>query len=167
MKQTSPAEGLNKLFPLGCFYILSVDKKGKPSGMIASWVMQTSFNPPLIAVSVGKVRNTYKLISQSKEFVVAMPNKHLEKEINVFGSKSGKDIDKFKETGIKTSKAKFLKTPLLSEATFNHECKLIKKIDTGDHSIFVGEVVCSWINEGKKVLMSMGLINGKRSFKEF
>jgi flavin reductase (DIM6/NTAB) family NADH-FMN oxidoreductase RutF len=167
MKEISPKEALNHFFPLCCVFVISADKQGKPSGMIASWVMQTSFEPPLITVSVGKTRFTYGLIKQSREFVVAVPNKKLEEAVRVFGTKSGRDIDKFKATGLKTQKGRLVKLPLIVEATLNYECKLWKEVDSGDHGIFIGEVVASWINEGEKVLMNMGKAEGKRVFEEF
>lgn len=167
MKEISPQEALGHFLPLPCVFVISVDKKGKPSGMIASWVIQTSFVPPLIAVSVGKTRHTNNLIEESKEFVIAIPNKDLEEAVKFFGSKSGRNIDKFEETNLKTEKSKYVKPPLIAEATLNYECKLLEKVDTGDHSIFIGEVVASWINKGKKVLLNMGRVGGERVFGEF
>jgi len=167
MKEISPQEALDRLFPLSCVFITSINKHGKPNGMVASWVMQTSFNPPYIAISVGKKRLTYQFIKESKEFVVAVPNKKLERAIMFFGTKSGRDLDKFTEAQVKTKKGKFVKSPLLTEATINYECKLWKEVDSGDHVIFIGKVVASYINEEKKVLMSMGKVDGKRIFEEF
>ena len=167
MQEIAPKDALNRLSPLPCCFIISVSKNGKPSGMIASWVMQTSFEPPLLTVSVGKSRHTFNLIKSSKEFVVAAPNKKMEKALMIFGSKSGRDTDKFKEAKLKTAKAKLIKSPILIDATLNYECKLVKSLETGDHVIFVGKVVAAHINAGKKVLMSMGRVNGKRVFQEF
>ena len=167
MKEINPQKALVRFLPLCCVFVVSTDKEGKPSGMLASWFMQTSFNPPLIAVSVGKTRHTYNLIKQSGEFVIAVPGKELEEAAMTFGTKSGRDMDKFKETGLKTGKAKFIESPLLIEATINYECKLLQEFDTGDHTIFIAEVVASWINEDQKVLLNMGVQDGKRTFEEF
>lgn len=167
MKMISSEEALDRFYPLSCVYVISTNKQGEPSGMVASWFIQTSFDPPLVAVSIGKSRLTYNLVKESKEFVIAVPNEKLKEVIRVFGRKSGRDVNKFKETNLKTKKAKFVKSPLLEDATFNYECELLKIVDTGDHSIFIGKVVASWINEKKKVLMNMGKVNGKRIFKEF
>jgi flavin reductase (DIM6/NTAB) family NADH-FMN oxidoreductase RutF len=132
MKIISPEEGLKCFLPLSCVFVISVDGQGKPSGMIASWVMQASFEPPLVAVSVGKTRHTYNLIKQSEEFVIAVPNKNLEEAVRFFGTRSGRDVDKFGETKLKTRKGKLAKSPLLVEATINFECKLWQEVDSGD-----------------------------------
>jgi len=167
MQKFAIERALDRFLPLSCVYVLSANKQGEPSGMIASWVIQTSFDPPLIAVSIGKTRFTYNLIKESKEFVIAVPNETLKDAIRIFGLKSGKTINKFKETKLKTKKASFVESPLLADATINYECKLLQIVDTGDHSIFIGAVVAAWINENKKVLLNMGKVNGKRIFKEF
>lgn len=156
MQNVSPSDALNSLYPLPCAFVLSIDQDKNPSGMIASWIMQTSFQPPLIAVSVGKSRYTFDLISQSGEFVISVPDKNLEKEVLVFGTKSGRDVSKFEVTNLKTMKSRHLATPLLKEASYNFECIVVKDIETGDHNVFVGEVLAAWRNKNKKVLMNMG-----------
>jgi flavin reductase (DIM6/NTAB) family NADH-FMN oxidoreductase RutF len=167
MKQIPIEEAFDKFKPERCVFVISIDKKNKPNGMVAGWEMKCSKNPPLFAVSLSKKRNTHQLIEQSKEFVIAVPNKKLEKELLLFGFKSGKDIDKFEVSKIKIMKSKFIKSPLLKDATINLECKLVKKVDVGDHIIFVGEVLASYFNQNKKILFNMGKKDKERIFKEF
>ncbi|RLE42730.1 hypothetical protein DRJ48_02865, partial [Candidatus Woesearchaeota archaeon] len=52
-------------------------------------------------------------------------------------------------------------------ATINFECKLFKEVDSGDHIIFIGKIVASYINKDKKVLLNMKKVDGKRIFEEF
>jgi flavin reductase (DIM6/NTAB) family NADH-FMN oxidoreductase RutF len=121
----------------------------------------------MLAVALSKEGYTHKLIQEVKEFVIAVPNKKLQKYINVFGTKHGNKINKFGITKIPTTKAKFIKVPLLKEATVNFECKLEKKIEAGDHFIFIGRILAAYINEKEGVLLNMGKRKGKRIFKEF
>jgi len=167
VKEIPISTAFSKFKPENVVFVISVDKNNKPSGMVAGWNMKCSFDPPLFAVSLQKVGHTHKLIRESKEFVIAVPNKELEKELLFFGTTSGKEVDKFKETGIKTEKAKYIKSPLIKDATINFECKLEREVDSGDHIIFIGRALASYINEGKKVLLNVGTSEGKRVFKEF
>ncbi len=154
--------------PERCVFVISIDENGKPNGMVAGWHTWVSEEPTLIAVSLGKEKNTLKLIKKSKEFVIAVPNKEMEKEVEFFGSTNGEKIDKFKETGIETTRAKIVKSPLLTNATFNYECKLEKEIEVGDCILLIGRVVAAYENKGKKVLLNMGKTKqGKRVFEEF
>jgi len=166
MKEVSIQESFAKFKPESCVFVISVNKERKPNGMIAGWNMRCSSNPPLFAVSLKKEGNTHKLIRESKEFVIAVPNKELEKDVLLFGSKSGKDIDKFKETGIETEKAQSINSPLIKKATINYECKLEKEVDSGDHIIFIGRIIHAYINKDKKILFNMRKEKTNRIFEE-
>ena len=133
-----------------------------------SWIRYKSDEVELLISKLSKEGYTHKLIHQSKEFVIAVPNKKLQKAVEFFGSTSGNKVDKFKETKIKTLKSRYLKSPLIKDATINLECKLKKEIDLGDHTMFIGEIIAAYTNPKKKrILLNMGKIKGKRVFKEF
>ncbi len=166
MEEVTSKEAFNKYRPNNVVFVISVDEDGKPSGMIASMTTKCSNTPPMMAVAISNEGHTHKLIRESKEFVIAVPNKGLEKEIEFFGSTSGKEVDKFKETKLATVPAQCIKTPLIRDATVNFECKLVGEMPVGDHILFVGEVLASYINN-KKVLLNFGKVNGKRKFEEF
>ncbi len=167
MQECSIEKAFSSFKPESCIFVISVDAAGKPSGMIAGWNMKCSFDPPLLAISLQKKGYTHELINNSKEFVIAVPNKGLEEEINFFGTTHGDEVDKFSATGIKMSQSKYIEPPLLTDATINFECKLEKKVVVGDHILYIGRVVATYINEGKKVLMNMGQGNDERIFEEF
>ena len=152
MKQTDPTQAIRAYKPDRCVFVISVDSDGKPNGMIAGWNMKCSYDPPLFAVALSGKGNTQKLIRESGEFVIAVPNKSLEEEVKFFGSVSGSKIDKFQESGIATLEAQKVKSPLLKDATINYECKLHQEVEAGDHIIFIGEVVAAHHAEGKKAL---------------
>jgi flavin reductase (DIM6/NTAB) family NADH-FMN oxidoreductase RutF len=74
-----------------------------------------------------------------------------------FGSKSGREIDKFAEFECETEPAVEIDSLLLADAVANFECKLESQVSTGDHIIFIGRVVCSHVNsEPKKRLYTVG-----------
>ena len=167
MEKTTIKESFDKYKPENCVFVISIDNNGKPSGMIAGWNMKCSMEPPLFAVSLSKKGYTHKLIQQSKEFVIAVPNKELEESLLLFGSKHGNEFDKFAESKIETAKAEFIKSPLIKNATINFECELFKEVDSGDHIIFIGKIVASYLDKDKKVLLNMKKADGKRVFEEF
>jgi flavin reductase (DIM6/NTAB) family NADH-FMN oxidoreductase RutF len=167
MQEISIEKAFEKFKPESCVFVISVDENRKPSGMIAGWNMKCSSEPPMFAISLWKKGYTHKLIQKSKEFVIAVPNKGLQKELEFFGTTHGDKTDKFKETKIKTVKAKFLESPLIKNATFNFECKLEKEVNSGDHIIFIGRILASYMNKNKKVLLNMKKAKGKRIFEEF
>lgn len=160
-------DALNNFRPKSCVFVVSVDEAGKPSGMTAAWHTQCSADPALFMVSLSKGGNTHKLIQESKEFVVAVPNKELEDAVFLFGSTHGNDVDKFSASGLETEKAEFIKSPLIKKATLNFECELFKEVDCGDHFIFIGKILAAYHNEGKKILFNTKRVGDRRVFEEF
>jgi len=115
----------------------------------------------MVAISVGKARYSHKLISEGGEFVFAVPGEDLWGEVLFCGTRSGRNVDKFKETGLTPRPASKIKPPLIEECLVNLECKLVGQLDTGDHTIFVGKIVETWISEQKKRnLLSIGYESG-------
>jgi len=166
MNEANINEAFEMLKPESCVFVISIDENGRPSGMINAWHMKCSREPALFAISIFKTGYTQSLIRQSKEFVVAVANKELEKEVLFFGTTHGNEVDKFKETGIETTPAKFIKSPLITKATINFECALENEIDAGDHIVFIGKILNSYINPEKKVLLNLRKVDNNRVFKE-
>lgn len=99
-----------------------------------------SFSPPLIMISVGKTRYSNNIIRDSGEFVVNIPTPELEKKVRFCGSTSGRDTDKFSESGLTKEKAEKVKAPLIKECPVNIECTVVNEVEAGDHTLFIGEV---------------------------
>jgi len=73
MKEVSFEEAWKRKYPEQVSWAVSVDSEGKADIISLGWCMPTSFEPPMIAISVGKTRYSHQLISESQEFVVAFP----------------------------------------------------------------------------------------------
>ena len=99
----------------------------------------------MLAVSVHPQRHTHKLLRESGEFVICFPAVGQGPAVWYCGTHSGRDVDKIAETDLELLPAEVLKTPLLKGAVANFECRLVKWMDTGDHTLFVGEVVAAHV----------------------
>jgi len=117
---------------------------------------------PVFTALVRYSRYTYELLEKSGEFAVCIPAKDsLKQELAICGSKSGRDLDKFKACGFTTVKGQVISAPLIKECPLHLECKVIYKkgmdenfldpkvkeasYPKGDlHVIYYGEIVsCS------------------------
>lgn len=150
MKKVSVEEAWKRKYPEPVVLAVSVDAEGKANIIALGWCMPTSFEPPMMAISVGKTRYSHKLISECREFVVAFPSEEMAKEVLYCGTHSGRDVDKFKESGLVAVPAKKVRPPLIEGCVANFECKVVGEIETGDHTIFAGEVVAAHVSEEKK-----------------
>ncbi len=136
---------------------VSYDRVNECCDIIAlGWKMRTSIKPPMAAISVGKTRYSHELLLKEKEFVLAFPGGDIASEVLRCGTVSGSEIDKFLDTGLTPVKAKHVKPSLIAECPVNYECRVSGVLETGDHSIFAGEVLASYISEEKKLLLSAG-----------
>lgn len=106
-----------------------------------AWTGIINSEPPLVYVSIRPSRYSYSIIKEMGEFVINIPDEKLVLAADFCGTKSGKEVDKFKEARLTKEKAQIVKAPLIKECPINIECKLkeIKKL--GSHDMFIGEIV--------------------------
>ena len=110
--------------------------------MTAAWVARVSWDPPMLAVAVAPTRHTLELIREYGEFVVNLVGPSLEgAAYGVFGSASGRSVDKFEASGVRLFRARSVTAPVLADAVAAFECRLEKVVEAGDHLIVVGRVV--------------------------
>ncbi len=134
----------NRLFaPQLVGLVSSIDKKGKPNVATLAWITSVSAEPPLISIALGRSRYTHECISRSKEFVLNLPTMDILKEVQLAGSISGRDGDKFEKCDLTPMGSIALKTPCVKECTAHIECKVVDTKEAGDHTLFIGKVVAT------------------------
>jgi flavin reductase (DIM6/NTAB) family NADH-FMN oxidoreductase RutF len=121
-------------------YVIASRKGEKINGQIANTVFQITSKPPTFAVSINKENYTHEFIKNSKSLVVNVLDRDAAMVfIGRFGFKSGRDIDKF--DGIKY-KLSPLGNPILEENSIAFlELRVVKEVDVGTHTIFIGEAI--------------------------
>ena len=144
------------------FYPYTVALVGARSGdrvnfMSCAWHTALSFEPPLFGILVSRKRLTHEIISEAREFTVNFLSFDRIKLAAQMGRKSGHDIDKVKEFGIKLRPAQVLKSPLIEEAYVAFECRLAEVRPFGDHDLFVGEVLA--VHDNAHAFNSEDLLN--------
>lgn len=139
-------EAIIKKYPEQVVIVLAKEKSGRVNPISIGWIMPTSHMPPMMAFSVGKTRYSLGVIREAGEFVIAYPSEMQEKETLLFGTKSGRDTDKLALSGISTVPAQKIDCLLLDDAVANFECRLVGEYTTGDHVIFVSEVLLAHVN---------------------
>jgi len=115
----------------------------RPNIITLGWSMCTSHSPPMLAISVGHTRHSLKTISDAGEFVLAFPSAAQAEAALFCGTSSGRDVDKFAETGLEPLRALKVEPPLVADACANFECRVVDACESGDHRIFIGRVVAS------------------------
>jgi len=124
-----------------------VDASGKPNIITLGMFMPISFDPPLVCIGVSPRRYSHQLIDETGEFVINVPTEEIIDEVHFSGTKSGRDYDKFGETGLTSKPASKVRPPLIEECYAHLECRVVQRHICGDHTLFVGEVVAASIDE--------------------
>jgi flavin reductase (DIM6/NTAB) family NADH-FMN oxidoreductase RutF len=120
---------------------------------------------PVLMVAVRSSRHTFGIIEKAKDFTVTIPSGDLKKEIAFCGSKSGRDVDKFKMCNLETAPGKKVVSPIIPKSGHHYECAIIYKtamdpayldgtIDAalypqGDyHTLYFGEILACYQTGG-------------------
>lgn len=135
------------LFPTVVVLVTCTDSEGRPNIITLGWAMKTSGWPPMVAISVAPERYSHRLLEESGEFVLAIPTKDIVEKVHECGRVSGRDVNKFEAFKLTPIPAKKVRAPLIKECAANMECRIVAKITTGDHTLFVGEVVAAHVDE--------------------
>jgi len=156
-KQTEHAEAIKTKYPEQVVIAVAKDEAGRANPVTLGWTMIVSASPPMMAIAVAAKHYSIGCIRHSRCFTIAFPASDMADAALFFGSRSGRDVDKFAEFDCKTEPAKEIDSVLLGDAVANFECILESETTAGDHVIFVGRVVASHTNtEPKKRLYTVG-----------
>jgi len=155
-KQVEYDQAVKTKYPEQIVIAIAKDKTGKANPVTLGWTMIASGKPPMMAIAVASKHYSIETIRHSKSFTIAYPSAEMADAALSFGSRSGRDADKFAEFDCKTEPAKAIDSVLLTDAVANFECTLESEAVAGDHIIFVGKVVAAHINsETKRRLYSV------------
>ncbi len=134
--------------------VTTIDHRGQPNVATFAWIMSTSHDPELIAVSVAEARYTYECLTD--EFVVNLPTKDLVEHVWIVGKLSGRNTNKFHAAGLTPIPSIAVQPPRIAECVTHVECRIVETVETGDHTIFVGEVVAK---SGNADAIKDGILN--------
>jgi len=140
---------------------LVVKGKEQANVMTIGWALcGVVWRRPTMMVAVRTSRFTHKLIEQADSFTVAFPGDDRKKELNLCGSKSGRDMDKFKECGFATAPSRKVSTPVLKIPGYHFECRILYKTPMDPrtlspdlesiypakdyHTLYFGEILASY-----------------------
>ena len=131
-------------------YVLTTSHGTEINGMIASWVSQVSYAPPMLMAAVHPNRYSHRLVEQSGHFVLQALART---QIALVGRFKGADplakfdsIEWFRgETGC----------PVLKDCIAFLECRVVDTYRPGNHSLFVGEVLEAQVQSEGELLTTL------------
>ena len=117
-------------------YVVAVADGEQTNAFTAAWVMQVSFSPVLLAISINPEHYSYQLLKQGKVC-----------SINVLSQQQMSMAEHFGQSGIKdkmsvgTWAAALTGAPVLQESLAYFDCRVSHEISAGDHQLVICEVL--------------------------
>ncbi len=106
-----------------------------------AWTGIINSRPPMTYISVRKERHSHDILMKTGEFVINLTTEALVGKADWCGVKSGRDFDKWKETGLTKEEASVVGCPMIAESPVNLECRVTEMKELGSHDMFMAEIV--------------------------
>ncbi len=124
-------------------YILTVRHGGVATGMLASWVQQAGFDPPMVTVAVANQRYVADWIAMSRRFTLNQVPTGSKPLIRHFGRGFAPEAPAFEGMTLLDNIA--TSAPVLAGALAYLDNEVVGEIASGDHRIFLARVVAGSI----------------------
>jgi len=145
MKKSFGAKTL--IFPAPVWCVGSYDTNGNPNVMTIAWGGICCSKPPCVTISLRKATYTLGNIMERQAYTLSVPSVQYVQEVDYFGMASGRNVDKFKDTGLTPVKSEKVDAPYVGEFPMNLECQVIHHYEIGLHTHFVGEILDVKVDE--------------------
>ncbi|QDV72556.1 flavin reductase family protein [Botrimarina mediterranea] len=140
---SEPAHSLPHLalgrLPSG-IYILTVGEDATATGMLASWVQQAAFEPPMLSVALKRGRPVCERIEAGESFVLNVVGEGQKSLLKHFAKGFEPDEPAFEGVAIARTACG---APALADAIAVLECRMATVADAGDHRVVIAEVTAS------------------------
>ena len=141
-------------FATGVTVVTTLRDDGGPCGLTASAVASLSLQPTMLLVCIEKGSDTHGCIQTSGCFAVnVLAEGKGETLARRFADSDSEGARKF--TGV-AYRAERTGAPVLDDALAWLDCALATRIDGGDHTVFMGEVMAADAGEGTPLLYYRG-----------
>lgn len=130
-------------------YVIAVSDGVHQNAFTAAWVMQVSFNPPMLAIGINSESYSYKLLQTGGVCTVNVLAEHQLDIAEHFGQSSPDKMTGFNwQSGLST-------VPILIDSLAYFDCQVSHYTDAGDHKIVICKVLAGEIlRQGKPMLYS-------------
>lgn len=110
--------------------------------LTVAWTGTICTNPAMLYISVRPERHSYPLIVANMEFTLNLTTADMVRATDWAGVRSGRDYDKWKETGLTPVPGVMVKSPSIEESPLSIECRVKEILGLGSHDMIIADVLC-------------------------
>lgn len=138
----------------------------RPNPMTVSWGgLGTLWNRPVVTVFVRPTRYTFELLAAHAEFTLNVLPEERRRALDICGTKSGRDLDKWQAAGLEPLASEAIGVPCVAGSELSFECRVLATTDLDParfldpaihrlypahdhHRVYFAEVVRAWAGPG-------------------
>ena len=140
--------------PYGMYVMTAVGAGGTPAASTLTWISQCSFHPPLVMIAIQNTSQMHEAVAASGGLAVNLLGEGQKEIAKAFfrapAAEGGRFGDYRFEPGPLTG------APLLTDVPAWLEARVTDRVERGDHTVFVAEVVGAGVRDSaaKPLLLS-------------
>jgi flavin reductase (DIM6/NTAB) family NADH-FMN oxidoreductase RutF len=129
------------VFPDPVALVTVADGSGGANIITLAWVGMASSDPRSVTIAIRPTRYSHALLVTAGEFCLNIPGEELVRQTDFCGVNSGRDHDKWAETGLTPEPSVHIAAPRIAQCRYSLECRVTETLHLGVHDLFVGEVL--------------------------
>lgn len=129
------------VYPVPALLVTCGDKPENWNMLTVAWTGTICTDPAMCYISVRPERYSYDLIVKNMEFTLNLTTADMARATDWAGVRSGRDYDKWKETGLTPLPGEKVSSPTIDESPLSIECRVKKILTLGSHHMILGDVL--------------------------
>lgn len=128
------------IYPLPAV-LVSCGTSERSNLLTVAWTGTICTDPPMCYISVRPERYSYNLIKETMEFTINLTTEAMARATDWCGVRSGRDFDKWQETGLTPVHGVKVGCPSIAESPLSIECRVKEIVHLGSHDMMIAEVL--------------------------
>lgn len=129
------------IYPLPAVIVTVGSKPEEWNLLTVAWTGTICSDPAMCYISVRPERHSYPILMKNMEFTINLTTVDMARATDWVGVRSGKDYDKWKESGLTPLPGVKVSSPSIEESPLSIECRVKSVTDLGTHSMFIADVL--------------------------
>ena len=130
------------VYPAPAAIVTCGDSPDNWNMLTVAWTGTICTNPAMLYISVRPERHSYPLLVSNMEFTLNLTTDSMARATDWVGVRSGRDYDKWKETGLTPLQGEMVKSPTIKESPLSIECRIKEILHLGSHDMRIADVLC-------------------------
>jgi flavin reductase (DIM6/NTAB) family NADH-FMN oxidoreductase RutF len=140
--------------PYGMYVMTATGTDGKAAASTLTWLSQCSFHPPLVMIAIQKTSQMHEAVAASGGLAVNLLGEGQREIAKSFFRPPAAEVGRFGD--YRYEPGPVTGAPLLMDLPAWFEARITDRIERGDHTVFVAEVVGAGVRDAtaKPLLLS-------------